>query len=195
MDRIKYKKHGFKTKEEFIDFCRHLVNKYENNTAMTINSLCTYAQEEFGVNLTYYTMRSILNKFDANMRPVGGKKYRKYKRTNFMIQLHVDDVAFIDQVFKSYGQHVRHEILNFVFSLMRGRSTKSLILWFGELRPVFFLWDPKHLKHLIFSENLSQLEKTILEELSVLVEKERNLDPVIEYAKDKHLQYWGYNEH
>lgn len=182
---------GFPTKQEYLDFCRHLVKVYEENKTMTINSLCSYTKDEFDIDLSYNKARAILKDFDVHMRPQAGKKYKKQRIKMFRCKIEADDVDFITEIYKAYGRHARAELLDFIFAILRGRPTESMVLWLSDLKPVVFLYDKKYLKYRVFSEGLSKLESKILEELMVQVEDERSLKSVINYAKDKHLQYFG----
>ena len=184
---------GFKTKNEYLDYCRHLVKVYEENEKMTLNSLRTYSEDEFGIEIGFYKLRTILIKFDTNLRPIGGKKYKKYSTKELRATINADDVIFIDEIFRAYGLHSRAELLEFAFAIIRGRPTKSMVLWIGDLKPVVFLYDKKYVKYRVFSEGLSKLEAKILEELMVTVENDRNLNSIKSYANEKHLQYFGAN--
>lgn len=184
---------GFDTKKEYIDYCKHLVEVYENNEEMTINSLCRYAKTEHDIDLYYEKARAILHKFNADVRPPAGSYTKKITKT-LTVKFKSDDVDFLNQLKKSYGRYMRYEVIDFVFSILRGRATKHMVLWLGEYKPVMFIWDKKHLKYLAFGEGLSKLESKILEELMVVVEDEHSLEPVKKYAKEKHLLFWGNNE-
>ena len=184
---------GFETDEAYDDFCRHLVEVYEDNERMTIRSLCKWAEQEYDVTLYHTKAHNILKKYNADIRdPSGARSKRRTRMLRFTVE--VDDYMYVQDVGQRFeGTHMKREFSKFCLHLVRGTASNHLILWLSEFKPIVFLYDPKLLSYTIIGEDISKLEEDILGELLAQVDEVNNLEPVKAFAREKGLMYWGDN--
>lgn len=182
---------GFESEKEYNEFCKYLIELYEENEQMTMRRLCTYVENEYGITLYHAKLKRIFDKFGVKVRDRNRKKKRT-KSLRFTVDL--DDYEYVDEVGNRFeGYYMKREFSKFCLHVIRGKPTPHLILWLSEFKTVIFLWDPKMLKYHLIGEDLSKMELNVLEELLANIEEVGNLSPVKSYARQKNMNFYGGN--
>jgi hypothetical protein len=180
---------GFEEESDYRDFCRYLVELYEDNEQLTITSLCEIVQEKHEIKLYYERCRRILHQYGAKVRP---KLVKKRRTKGFRFVVDIDDYDFIQSVEDTFdSRHMKREYTRFALHVLRGKSSPHLLLWLSEFKPVVFLYDAKKLTYTVVGDDISKLESNVIEDLLIQVEHDGDLRAVKTFADSKGLTYWG----
>lgn len=209
MPDLQYRNLGFKSFDAYDDFCRYIVQTYEENTNSSaysirddINNNPDFFEQEFGhapEDITERQVWWILKKYDADIRSenrgmFGGNPKRR-KNKQLVMTIRPDAYNYIMDVSDMFeGYHMRRELYRFMIAIVRGTPSKHMIFWLAEYKPVLVLHNSKTGRYTMISEDLSKIEAQYLGEVMTHVEHERSLDPLVAYCNEQGLQYWGHNE-